>query len=133
MLHDSEFVGDLGECGPERLPAPVGFGAGQHQQVAPFDLPVTDRGLRPVDLGGDAVHELQRRPIDAVVVQGIGGEAHHGGGVLAADVVGGGGAGGSRTHPAVEGGDDDRRREIRTLDDLVHDTSVERDPRLGFS
>ena len=46
-LDDADPLGDLDHRGPERLPAVVGLGAGEHEHVVFADRRATDRELRP--------------------------------------------------------------------------------------
>ena len=71
MLDDPERLRQCRDFITEPLPVPVRLGTTQHEQVAILDADVADRHLRVVDVTDDALHEVDCRPVGAVVEQRI--------------------------------------------------------------
>jgi hypothetical protein len=100
-------MGQLHDRRRERLPSIIGFGSGQHEQVALGEPDTPNHQLGPGQLGEAAVDDLEGRPPRAVVEQRVRIERRN---IdrLVEQVLQGGRRRASGVDPAVECGDERR-------------------------
>ena len=70
-LDHAKSVGELDDGRGERLPSIVGFGPGQHEQIAFGEADSPDHELRPGQLGQSPIDDLEGRPSSPIVEQRI--------------------------------------------------------------
>ena len=106
------------DLGAEPSPEPVGLRTAEDQQVAAFDPSMADRDLRPPDVGDDAFHDVDARPVGPVVDELVRIKAGDDLGVTR-EMVGGRCPCRAGADPSIEGHDQDGRCQTAEVVDGV--------------